>query len=187
MRYYIITILYMKDIVIAINRDGYKYLKRLSEIYFIIRQEDFIIWNTNKSSYPRLMKTNRRGKSGFEEIKLYLGDLTGIDNKLIIQLCKLYDSDTYNKAFESVTEEYPVLSPSPFVKINNKDLSVHDWTTSNVEREAMINKTILDFFIKSQSPTTLNDNMNNIKSMLNFYFWNDINKLELINYITTLN
>ena len=177
----------MKDILIAMNKDGYEYLKRLADIYFIISKEGFIVWNTNKSSYPRLANTNKRGKTGYEEIKQYLGYIDGIDDKLIIQICKLYDSDTYHKAFGSITKERPILSPSPFAVIDNDNLSQHNWINNNIEREAMINKTILDFFIKSQSPSTLNDNINNIKNMLNFYTWTDSNKLELINYIITLN
>ena len=177
----------MKDILIAMNRDGYDYLKRLSDIYSIITKEDFIVWNTNKSSYPRLMNTNKRGKAGYQEIKQYLGDTDDIDDQVIIQICKLYNSDTYHKAFASITEQRPVLSPSPFAIIDNKDLFQQDWINNNIEREAMINKTILDFFIKSQSPNTLSDNINNIKNILDFYTWSDSNKLELINYIITLN
>jgi len=172
------------NIIIAKNKDGFHFLKRLSNIYFKLTKNNTIIWNINKSSYPRLSKTNKRGKVAFEEIKKYLDNIDDIDDKLIIQICKLSDIDTFDEAFNNINEKMPVLSPSPFIEINNKDLSIHEWINNDIERLSIINNIILNYFIKSQSQSTTIDNLDNIKNTIEFYNLTDIQKLEIIKFIT---
>ena len=167
-------------ILIAKNSFGVEFLIKLKKIYECLQVEGFFYFDSKKCSYPRLANTCKRGIAGFKELKTYLP--CSLPDQILVMLCKL-PKEIYDNAFNKINNNYPVLSPSPFIFNNNLNLLTTKYIHSKDERDGFINTNIINFYLKSQEREESGDAMENIKNVIEFYDLPQNKKIELVKWI----